>query len=605
VTRRVARAWAQLPHLPQALALVWRASGSKTALWIALLVAQGLLPLASVYLTRALVDRLAASLKANGDWDMIRATLPVALAYGATVFLWELLSAGGRWVRTAQAEQVRDHISELIHERSVAVDLAFYESAEFYDRLHRARDESGSRSVALLEGLGSLAQNGITLAAMMAVLLPLGPWLAVALILSTLPAVHVVVRHTLREHRWWQDHTEQDRRSWYLDWLLTGAENAAELRLFGLGDRFRAAYRELRTHLREGRLSLERDRALAESLAAAMAVVVGGAAGLRMLWLASLGSLTLGDLAMSYQAFQLGQGLMRSLLGNVNQIYANVLFLGSLFEFLSLPSRIAEPEIPVSIPVCLQDGIRFESVTFAYPGSDRTALRNFSLELPARQITAVVGANGAGKSTLIKLLCRFYDPNEGRITLDGIDLRSFTVEELRRRITVVFQQPMHYNMTVRENIGLGDLASPLNPRGIEEAAEAAGAAEVIEGLAERYETLLGNWFSGGAELSVGEWQRIAIARALFRAAPIVLLDEPTSAMDSWAEADWLARFRSLAATRTVLIITHRFTTAMRADMIHVMDRGTIVESGLHEDLVRGSGPYAASWVKQMKSGSVQ
>jgi ATP-binding cassette subfamily B protein len=579
------------------LALVWDASGSRTALWVGLLVAQGLVPLASVYLTRALVDRLVVAIGTRGDWQALRATLTVGIAYVAVALLWELLAAAARWIRTAQSEQVKDHISELIHERSIAVDLAFYESPEFYDRLHRARDESGGRSVALLESLGGLLQNGITLLAMIGVLLRPGPWVAFALVLSTLPAVQVVVRHTLREHRWWFQHTAENRRAWHLDWLLTGAENAAELRLFGLGDYLRSSYRDVRAHLREGQLALVRERGFAETRAAAIALLVGGGAGFWMLRQAARDLLTLGDLALTYQAFQLGQGLMRTLLGNVSQIYANVLFLGSLFEFLSLRPQVVDPPSPIAVPASPAKGIRFEAVTFAYPGSGRRALHDFDLELPAGRITAVVGANGAGKSTLVKLACRFYDPSEGRLTLDGADLRSFAVEELRRRITVVFQQPMHYNATAAENIARGDLAVA-ERASIEAAAHAAGAADLIQRLPQGYDTLLGNWFAGGTELSVGEWQRIALSRALFRAAPIMLLDEPTSAMDSWAEAEWLGRFRSVIAGRTVLIITHRFTTAMRADVVHVMDGGTIIESGSHDELVRNGGRYAESWAKQ-------
>jgi ATP-binding cassette subfamily B protein len=225
------------------------------------------------------------------------------------------------------------------------------------------------------------------------------------------------------------------------------------------------------------------------------------------------------------------------------------------------------------------------------------------MTIPNGRIVAIVGPNGAGKSTLLKLLCRFYDPDNGSITIDGRDLKDFATDDLRRLITVLFQQPFHYNTTVRENILYGDLKLEATESEINAALRAAGAEDIVKRLPEQEQTLLGRWFPGGAELSVGEWQRIALARAFLRRAPIIILDEPTSALDPWAEADWLDRFRQLAYGRTSIIITHRFTTAMHADVIHVMDRGRIIESGSHQNLLAQNGLYAQSWSRQMTSAA--
>jgi ATP-binding cassette subfamily B protein len=380
--------------------------------------------------------------------------------------------------------------------------------------------------------------------------------------------------------------------------LLTDQSAAAELRLFGLGPHFRAAFQALRAHLREEQIEMAGEQARGELLAGGIGLVALGGTIAWVLWRAMQGMFSLGQVAMLYQAFNQGQRLMRMLLENVGQIYSNTLFLGNLFEFLGFKSQLADPSPPVAAPP-LRKEIRFEEVTFRYPGSERPALCDFNLTIKAGTMVAVVGENGAGKSTLIKLLCRFYHAEQGTITLDGVEVRDLAQAELWRMLTVLFQEPVHYQTTAGENIALGALSNSPSSTAIAAAARAAGAEIPIGKLPEGYETMLSKKF-GGAELSVGEWQRIALARAFLRQAPLIMLDEPTSAMDCWSEADWMARFRALAAGRTALIITHRLTTAMQADAIHVMVEGRIVESGSHDQLLTLNGRYAQSWRQQMR-----
>jgi ATP-binding cassette subfamily B protein len=455
------------------------------------------------------------------------------------------------------------------------------------------------RPLGLLDSLSSLLQNAITLAAMAGVLFAFAWWLPLALLIGTLPALWVALRVTWQFHRWRQRNTVNQRRLTYYHRAVTADLMAAEIRLFDLAAHFSQAYHRLHGRLRRERLALSQQQMIAQAGASLIGLLtLAGALGW-MGWQAMAGRFNLGDLAMLWQAMNQGQRLMRSLLTGVGEIYRNLFFLEDLFAFFDLRPLVADLPQPVPMPGGLRQGIRLSDVTFSYPDSVRPALERFDLTIPAGQIVAIVGENGAGKSTLLKLLCRFYDPQAGAITWDGVDLRDLAQADLRRRITVLFQQPAPYHETAADNIAFGDLARRPDRPQIEAAARAAAADSIIRRLPDGYETVLGRWF-GYTELSVGEWQRLALARAFIRQADLVILDEPTSAMDSWAEAAWMSRFRELVAGRTALIITHRFTTAMQADVIHVMHEGRVVESGTHAELVALGGRYAASWRLQMR-----
>lgn len=581
--------------------LVWAASKYWTLAWMLLLIIQGLLPAATVVLTRQLVDSLVLVVGAGIDWEAIQTVLWPTALMGSVLLVTQLSGSASELIRTMQAELVQDHISRLIHDQSIAIDFGCYESSEYNDQLDRARSGAGSRSLALLESGGSLLQNSITLVAVATLLVGYGLWLPLVLIGSALPTFYVILRLNRLQYQWSQRTTTDRRRLQYFELLLTHATVAAELRLFNFGPYFRETYQTLRKRLRSEKFKLIRNQGFSRLIAGLIALIFAGGA---LAWMGRqvlLGAVTLGDLALFYQAFNRGQTVVKSALSSLGQMYKNSLFISNLFQFLSIQPKIIDPPQPVPVPATLRRGIRFNQVTFRYPGTETVILKDFDLTVPAGKVVAIVGDNGAGKSTLLKLLCRFYDPESGSVELDGIDIRNFPVQALRRLITVLFQFPMTYQLPAHENIALGDLTASHEPEQIQRAAVGAGIHNKLMRLPQQYATLLGRWFPGGTDLSGGEWQRIALARAFFRKAPIIILDEPTSAMDPWAESDWLDRFRTMSSGRTAIVITHRFTLAMRADQIHVMRAGRIVESGTHAQLLQQDGLYAESWRSQLES----
>lgn len=594
-------AWLKLlPCFARACRLLWNTAPGWLILWGALLLASGLLPVATVYLSREIVDRLAAALGSGAHFQvMLPVIWPLAALVAIQLLLVALGSASGL-IRMQLSQLIQDRISILIQEKSSALDLSFYDRSEYFDKLHRARSDAGYRPIELMESMGTLFRNAITLAAMASVLVPYSILAPVALLISTLPALYVVLAHRLAQYSLNLRNTEPQRRAWYCEWVLASREHAAEIRVFDLSRYFQMTFAALRHRLRNESFALFRSQTVAELVSSCFAMLVMGLAMGWMVWRAIAGAVTMGDLAFFYQAFHQGQRLLRSLLNDVGQMYSSSLFLADFFAFLDLAPRIVSPLRPVALPPRLEEGIRFTDVSFCYPDEQRAVVEHFNLFIPANRITALVGANGAGKSTLVKLICRLYDPDQGMVTMDGIDIRHAAIPDLRRMVSVLFQEPVRYNLTVAENIRLGDLTVAEDDPAIMAAAVSAGALEFIDRLPAKEKTVLGRWFPGSTDLSGGERQRLALARSFLRGSPIIVLDEPTSAMDSWSEGDWLQRFRELARGRTVLLITHRFTTAMQADVIQVMDNGRIVESGSHDELFARGGRYAASWHRQMQ-----
>jgi ATP-binding cassette, subfamily B, bacterial len=587
-------------RLDRAVRFVWEAGPGWTIASLALVVVQGALPLLTLYLMKLIVDSVTFAIAAPDKAAAFRHVAFFIAAAAGVALLNALIGSIAGLVRQAQSLTVTDYMYDILHAKSVAVDLEYYENPKYFDTLHRAQQEGPHRPTKIVTGLVQLGQSSISLLAMVGLLLTFHWAVAVILFAAAVPGVLVRIRYSRIMYRWQRERTQRNRKVNYFNWILTGDSHAKEIRLFDLGDLFKDRFRVLRKELRGERLYISRKRSVADLLAQAGAMIpVFGSFGF-IAYRTVQGAITLGDMVMYFQAVQRGLGFLRGVLGGLAGLYEHNLFLTNLFEFLDLKPKVREPENPSPVPHPIRKGICFDHVTFHYPSGTRKVLRDISLKIEPGEVVALVGENGSGKTTLIKLLCRLYDPLAGRITYDGIELNRFETTALRKEISVIFQDYSRYHMTARENIWLGNTELRPDHEKIEAAARQAGAHGLIEGLPDGYESLLGKWFKEGEELSIGEWQKVALARAFLRDSQIIVLDEPTSSMDAKSEYEVFSRFRKMVEGRTAVLISHRFSTVRMADRIFVFEDGRIRESGSHEDLIQLDGTYARLFEKQAR-----
>jgi len=577
-------------RLDRALRLVWL-SGPRWALAsFALLLVQAAIPLLSLYLLKLLVDSVSAGISAADRTAALdRVVLLVALAAGVAIVGAACRSAAAL-LTEAQGIVVTDRMLDMLHAKSIAVDYGYYEDSRYFDTLHQAQREAPFRPMRILTGLIRVGQGGLSLLAIGGLLFSFHWSIGLALFVVVIPGTLARVKYASRFFHWYRSRTELERMANYLSGLLVEPAPAKEIRLFSLGPRFMSRFRDIRQRLRRVRLEIATRRSLAElaTEVGATIAVFGAYAFIAVQTLVGLASV--GTLVMYIEAFRRAQGFLQELHSGFAMLYEDNLFLSSFDAFLGIENTVTQPARPEAVPQPLRQGVVFEQVEFAHPGSGRRTLNGINLRVHPGETVALVGANGSGKTTLVKLLCRLYGPTGGSVTLDGIDLRRLDITELRKAIAVLFQDFARYNLSVRENIALGDAAA--SPAAVGSAATRASVHDVIEGLSSGYDTLLGKRFGEGEELSIGEWQKLALARAFVRDAPIIVLDEPTSAIDPEAERDVMEGFRALVRERTGIVISHRLSTVTWVDRIYVLEGGRVVESGPHAELLRRGGVYA-------------
>ncbi|MEL6911810.1 MAG: ABC transporter ATP-binding protein [Cyanobacteria bacterium J06643_13] len=575
-----------------ALRLVWQSSPGWTIARMVLVVFQGILPLAMIYLAKLIIDTVTLNLRAAEPREVFAQVLPLIILAGVATILNSLSQSLTELVNTAHSQKVTDYMQGIIHAKSVEADLEYYENAKYHDALQRAQQEAPYRPPQILNRLAQVGQNAISLVAMVGLLVSLHWGIIGILLVATLPAVLVRTRFSKIIYNWQRRRTQLERQSVYLGWMLTNEQFAKEVRLFDLGGWFSQEYRQIRHQLYKEKLGISSKRTLAFFLSQAFAGALVFSVFGYIIYQTIAGVLLLGDLVLYYQALQRGQNNLRLTLSNFSGLYEDNLFLANLYEFLDLKPKVIDPEQPKLMPPKIKQGIEFKNVNFSYADSARQALKDINLTIKPGETIALVGENGSGKTTLIKLLCRLYDPTSGSISVDGVDLKLFKIADLRRQVSVIFQDYAKYHFSAEENIRLGDIEVPPQAKDIYQAAMKSGAHDVISKLPQGYDTILGKLFDSGEELSIGQWQKVALARAFLRDSQVIVLDEPTSAMDPKAEYEIFKKFRELIKDQSAVLITHRLSTVKMADRIYVMDGGKIIESGTHDELMQLQQSYA-------------
>ncbi|HEY6633844.1 MAG TPA: ABC transporter ATP-binding protein [Rhizobiaceae bacterium] len=591
---------ATLRHLKRFFAQVWRTSAPLMVASIALRLVAAVQPLLLLYVGKLIIDEVVrqTGLPAPGptfsDWLASGRLVPVAELLAlefALIVASDLLSRAISLVDAVLSELHSNTVSMELMRHAASLDLRHFESSEYQDRLERARRQAAGRNALLAQIFGQ-GQSIVTIVSLAAGLLVYAPWLILLLLVSFVPSVLSEAKFNTRSYYLNRMRSPERRELEYLRYIGASAETAKEIKLFGLGPFIVGRFKRLADTIMQDNRRLATQRAIWGGLFSALSSMAYYSAYAYIVWRTVEGQFSLGDLAFLSGSFLRLNALFGQMLIGVTNIAGQSLYLDDLFSFFDIEPTIQLSPNPKPFPQPIREGIVFENVGFRYPDTEHWAVRGLNFTLKAGEALALVGENGAGKTTIVKLLTRLYDPDEGRILVDGIDLRDIDILDLRTHIGVIFQDFIRYSFKAAENIGVGRIEAGVERERIRSAAEQSLAADVIEKLPLGYDQPLGKLFANGRDLSGGEWQKVAIARAYMRDAELIILDEPTAALDAKAEAEVFQRFKGLARGKTAVLISHRFSTVRMADRILVLSGGRIIESGSHDELIAERGVYA-------------
>ena len=591
-----------LRYVPALFRLIWHTHRGYTAAIVVLRVVRSVIPVATFWVGKLILDSVIAAKASTGSLSHVWRYLALELAI---VLAGEILARASSLIESLLGDLFSNAMSVQLMEHAARLDLAQFEDPEFYDHLERARRQTVGR-IALLSLLLSMSQDALTLLTLAGALIAYNPWLllllAIAVIPSFLGETHFASLGYSLLFRW----TPERRQLDYLRYVGASDKTAKEVQMFGLAPWLTDRYRDLSQKFYEENRSLSLRRGVVSALLSILGTIGYYTAYVVILIRAVKGEITIGTLTFLAASFGRGRDVIQNILLSASNVYEQALYLRDLFVFLDMRPTIESPPDARPVPATIKSGFVFENVGFRYPGSDRWAVRNVNLVLGPGERVALVGENGAGKTTLTKLMARLYDPTEGRITLDGVDLKEYDLATLRRAIGVIFQDFVRYDMRFDENIGVGEIESVRTdleknngtPVAITAAAENSLAASLLPRFSKGYQQMLGRRFDEGVDLSGGEWQKIALARAYIRDAQVLILDEPTAALDARAEYEVFLRFSELVAGRMAVLISHRFSTVRMADRIIVLRHGKVEEQGSHEELLARRGLYEELFTMQ-------
>lgn len=577
--------------LTRTIKLVWLLEPWKTVFVVGFMfMSTGLLFL-SLYALKDLIDVVSNSEVGSATYG--RLVIQQVLIAGGLAVAHTVVNSISAYFSELQSTLVSEKIDDMIHRHTVDLDMAYYEDPEYFNTLKLAKEAGGGRPNAVLMGLLSMLSAALKMAAASMIIISIDWRLLPILLLFVLPMFAVRIYYSEKHNALRIKNTPIERKSSYFGHLITSEISAREIRSYNLGEYFKTKYFGIRTHLIGERLNISRQRSIAESMVSALASL-GFFSCIYFVTLGAIdGRVSTGDIAIFMIMFPMIFGYLQELTSGITAVYSNNLYVKYIFELFDLKSRLRETANPVPIPEVSVPHLTFENVNFNYPHADKLVLKDVSIAIPQGKITALVGLNGSGKTTLIKLLARLYDPIGGRIILNGVDIRNFTLSDYRKQIGIVFQDFYKYNVTAAENIFLGDIGRQEHVHGdIVRAAEQAGAHDYIMEFEEDYQTMMGRVFDGGHEISVGQWQKLAAARAFYSTARFLILDEATSALDAQSEHRLLDTLKSTLDKRGALVISHRYSTIKHADYIYVLSEGSVVEAGTPEVLGRQNGYYA-------------